>query len=47
LAVGSRARFSDRVEVYLGKDFAGGGEPPATELDPFGGAVPAQGVYAG
>jgi hypothetical protein len=33
------------VRLYLGKDFPGGGEPPATDLDVFGGAVPADGVY--
>jgi hypothetical protein len=29
------------------KDFAGGGEPPATDLDVLGGAAPADGVYVG
>lgn len=36
-----------RVRLYLGKDFADGGEPPATDLDVLGGAVPDDGVYVG
>jgi hypothetical protein len=35
------------VRLYLGKDFADGGEPPAADLDPLGGAVLADGVYVG
>jgi len=35
------------VRPYLGKDFAGGGEPPANDLDVLGGAVTADGVYVG
>lgn len=36
-----------KVRVYLGKDFIGPGEPMAIEFEPFGGAVPAGGVYVG
>jgi hypothetical protein len=35
------------VARFLGKAFAGGGEPPATDLDVLGGAVPADAVYVG
>ena len=47
VAVGSGAGRPAKVRVYLGKDFGGGGEPPALELEPFGGAVLADGVYVG
>ena len=48
VAVGSGAGRPARVRVYLGKDFAGTGEPAAfQDLDPFGGAVLADGVYVG
>jgi hypothetical protein len=33
--------------LYLGKDFAGGGEPPAADLDTLGGVVLTDGVYVG
>jgi hypothetical protein len=33
--------------LYIGKDFAGSGEPTATDHDPFGGAVLAYGVFVG
>jgi len=33
--------------LYWDDVFAGGGEPAATDLDVFGGAVPADGVYGG
>lgn len=41
---GSGADRPAKVRVYLGTDFAGG-EPPATDLDVLGGAVPTDGVY--
>jgi len=47
VAVGSGAGRPARVRLYLGKDFAGGGEPAATDLDVLGGAVLADGVYVG
>ncbi|MBH8566086.1 VCBS repeat-containing protein [Nostoc sp. CENA67] len=47
LAVGSGAGRPAKVRVYLGKDFGGNSEPAATDLDPFGGAVLADGVYVG
>jgi len=47
VAVGSGAGRPARVRVYLAKDFAAGGEPPATDLDVLGGAVLADGVYVG
>jgi hypothetical protein len=47
VAVGSGAGRPAEVRVYLDKDFADVGEPPAAELDPFGGAVLADGVYVG
>ena len=47
VTVGSGAGRPARVRLYFGKDFAGGGEPPATELDVLGGAVLADGVYVG
>jgi hypothetical protein len=47
VSVGSGAGRPAKVKVYLGRDFAGPGEPAATDLDPFGGAVPADGVYVG
>ena len=47
VAVGSGAGRPARVRVYLGKDFAGGGEPPAVDLGVFGGTVLADGVYVG
>lgn len=47
MAVGSGAGRLAKVRVYLGKDFAGGGEPAATDLDPLGGAELADGVYVG
>jgi hypothetical protein len=36
-----------RVRLYLGNDFAGASEPPATDLDVLGGAVLADGVSVG
>ncbi|MBN9517621.1 VCBS repeat-containing protein, partial [bacterium] len=47
LVVGSGAGRPAKVKVYLGKDFAGPGEPSATDLDPLGGAVLADGIYVG
>ncbi len=47
LAVGSGAGRPAKVKVYLGKDVTGPGEPTSTDLDPFGGAVLADGVYVG
>ena len=47
VAVGSAASRPAKVRVYRGKDFAGGGEPPAADLDVLGGAVLADGVYVG
>jgi hypothetical protein len=48
VAAGSGEGSAARVRVYLGKDFAGGGEPAAfQDLAPFGGAVLADGVYVG
>jgi hypothetical protein len=48
VAVGSGAGDPARVRVYLGKDFAGGGEPGThQDLAPLGGAVLADGVYVG
>jgi hypothetical protein len=47
VAVGSGAGRPGRVRLYHGKDFAGGGEPPATDLDVLGGGVLADGVYVG
>jgi hypothetical protein len=47
VAVGSAAGRPARVRLYPGTVFAGGGEPPATDLDVLGGAVPADGVYVG
>jgi hypothetical protein len=45
---GARAGRPAKVRVYLGQDFAGGGEPVAfQDPDPFGGAVLAAGVYVG
>ena len=38
---------SPRLWLYLGKDFAGGGEPPAADLDTLGGVVLTDGVYVG
>jgi len=37
---------SPRVRLYFAQGFAGG-EPPAADLDVFGGAVLADGVYVG
>jgi hypothetical protein len=47
VALGSGAGRPAREGLYRGKDFAGGGEPPATDLDVLGGAVLADGVYVG
>ncbi|MFO0798598.1 MAG: hypothetical protein U0804_14075 [Gemmataceae bacterium] len=47
LVVRSGAGRPAKVRVYLGKDFAGGGESVATNLDVLGGAVLADGVYVG
>jgi hypothetical protein len=47
LVVGSGAGRPAKVRVYLGKDFGGPGEPAVTDLDPFDGAVLADGVYVG
>jgi hypothetical protein len=47
LVVGSGAGQPSLVRVYLGKEVAPGGEPAATDLDPFGGAVLAGGVFVG
>ncbi len=48
VAAGSGEGSPARVRVYLGMDFAGGGEPAAfQDLTPFGGAVLADGVYVG
>ncbi|MBN9521121.1 FG-GAP repeat protein [bacterium] len=47
VAVGSGAGRPAKVRVYLGRDITGGGEPPATDLDPLGGAVLADGVFVG
>jgi hypothetical protein len=47
VAAGSGAGRPARVRLYPGQDFAGGGEPPATDLDVLGGALPADGVYVG
>jgi autotransporter-associated beta strand protein len=48
LAVGSGANRPAKVRVYPGKTFTGAGEPAgAIDLDPFGGAVLADGVYVG
>ena len=48
LLAGSGAGSPARVRVYLGKDFAGAGEPAAyQDLAPFGGAALPDGVYVG
>ena len=47
LAVGTGAGQPSRVRVYLGKDVTPSGEPAATDLDPFAGAVLANGVFVG
>ena len=45
--VGSGAGRPAKVRVYLGKDLAGGGEPAAADLDPFGGVTLPDGVFVG
>jgi hypothetical protein len=35
------------VKVYLGKNVAPTGEPPAIDFDPLAGAVPTNGVFVG
>ncbi|MFO0799707.1 MAG: SdrD B-like domain-containing protein [Gemmataceae bacterium] len=47
VAVGSGAGRPARVRLYMGKDFAAGGEPAASDLDALGGALLADGVYVG
>ncbi|MFO0796528.1 MAG: tandem-95 repeat protein [Gemmataceae bacterium] len=47
VAVGSGTGRPASVRLYLGKDFAVGREPAATDLDAFDGAVLADGVYVG
>ena len=47
VAIGSGAGRPARVRVYLGKDFAGGGEPASTGYDVVGGVVLPGGVYVG
>jgi hypothetical protein len=48
LVVGSGAGRASRARVYLGKNFTGGGEPTTfQDIDPFGGAALADGVYVG
>ena len=47
LAVGSGAGQPSRVRVYLGRSFTPSGEPAATDLDPFAGAVLTNGVFVG
>ncbi|MFO0800037.1 MAG: Calx-beta domain-containing protein [Gemmataceae bacterium] len=48
VVVGSGERSAARVRVYAGTGFGGGGEPGEfLDLEPFGGAVLAGGVYVG
>ncbi len=48
VAVGSGAGRPARVRVYLGKDFATGGEPGTfQDITPFGGAILTDGVFVG
>ncbi|QDU19695.1 Calx-beta domain-containing protein [Urbifossiella limnaea] len=48
VVVGSGERSAARVRVYAGTGFGGGGEPgDFLDLEPFGGAVLAGGVYVG
>ena len=45
---GSGEGSPSKVRVYLGKNFTGVGEPGTfQDLDPFGGAVLADGVFVG
>jgi uncharacterized delta-60 repeat protein len=48
VAVGTGQNVVSRVRVYFGNTFSGTGEPAGNQdLDPFGGAVLADGVYVG